>query len=110
MPIFVLRANKYFTLTVVHVMCKSRERGGEGRHVIKGKGDTRRKIRIKPLLDTNLGVVQRATYMYSCTLVLWSFHRPVYFVSITNRTGEGTVKRARKPCRATCLQNCHKAS
>ena len=36
--IFKLRANKYFTLAVFHVMCQSREGGWEGKHVIKRKG------------------------------------------------------------------------
>lgn len=37
LSIFKLKANKYFTFAVVHVMCQSRGRG-RGLHVIKGKG------------------------------------------------------------------------
>lgn len=37
LSVFKLKANKYFTFAVVHVMCQSRRRG-RGLHVIKGKG------------------------------------------------------------------------
>ena len=58
-------------LLPVHFMCQSLRRGrgggggGAGSPCNERKGGAGRKIRIKPLLDINLGVVQLATFMYS---------------------------------------------
>lgn len=74
---FMLRANKYFTLTVVHVMCQSREGGEEGGMQLIEKG-----ILVGKLESNRSGYQSgrgsESNLLYSCVLVLWPLTRLFY--------------------------------